>query len=79
MWLNIFNFFINFSNKTDGQTLGTDIHGCPYFGTVVVIKIVRSEIYSTLIKSTVLLTNPAAVASILYQKFPVVLETAGFQ
>ena len=26
-----FIFFINFSNKTDGQTLDTDIHGCTYF------------------------------------------------
>ncbi len=35
MWLNIFKFFTNFSNKTDGQTLVTDIHGCTYFGTEV--------------------------------------------
>ena len=37
VWLNIFNFFTNFSNKTDDQTLGTDIHGCTYFGTEVVV------------------------------------------
>ena len=32
-----FNFFINFSNKTNGQTLDTDTHGCTYFRTKVVI------------------------------------------
>ena len=40
MLLNIFNFFINFSNKTDGQTFDTfdtDIHSCTYFGTEVVL------------------------------------------
>ena len=37
MWLNIFKFFTNFSNKTNGQTLGTDIHSCTYFGAEVVV------------------------------------------
>ena len=33
---NFLIFFINFSNKTDGQTLNTNIYGCTYFGTEVV-------------------------------------------
>ena len=28
---------LNFSNKTDGQTLDTDIHDCTYFWTEVVV------------------------------------------
>ena len=31
-----FIFFINFLNKTNGQTLDIDFHGCIYFGTDVV-------------------------------------------
>jgi hypothetical protein len=30
------SFFINFSNKTSGQTLDTDTHGCTYFCMEVV-------------------------------------------
>ena len=32
MGLIFFNFFIFFSNKTDGQTLDTDTHGCTWDG-----------------------------------------------
>jgi hypothetical protein len=35
-YFQIFHKF--FKYKTDGQTLGTDIHGCTYFGTEVVQK-----------------------------------------
>ena len=42
------NIFINFSNKTDGQTLDTDSHGCTYFGTeVVFINTYHKTTYST--------------------------------
>jgi hypothetical protein len=32
-----FYFFTKFLNKTDGQTLSTDIHGYTYFGMEVVL------------------------------------------
>ena len=36
-----FKFFINFSNKPDGQMLGTDIHSYTYFGTEVIFAVQR--------------------------------------
>jgi hypothetical protein len=39
VWLNIFKFFTKFSNKTDSQTLGTNIYNCTYFKTEVVINL----------------------------------------
>jgi hypothetical protein len=32
-----FIFFINFLNKTNGQMLDMDTHGCTYFGMDVVL------------------------------------------
>jgi hypothetical protein len=51
VWLTFFNFLINFSNKTDGQTLDTDSHDCTYFGTEVVYSI-KLNMIGTLLNMT---------------------------
>jgi hypothetical protein len=44
-----FNFFINFLNKTDGQTLDTDTYCYTYFRTEVVDHTVHLYFFSTLV------------------------------